>query len=370
MHILCRREAWYQAEILYMEGFNGLAVGSNTGWYSLQDLEEEDFDYSIIPAESFLPKFVSYYNNSKKYKEDLVRKVLYGNDWYSSVSNATRAESTKRLLQAIFLPMHALELFHKARNICSSDKLKAMESWDRGASLLVGSIEGSQVGGTINGTSWYSMSKEFCSFFGTCNDGSSNAKANGRMMTLLQEGTVPLNEGVCNNLGTIVENIESTLLIPLVQGTLHFAVLNGGPSEFRSYESLGAGYALARSILPLLKSGNEAMATVVNDWTSNPSVSEGSHNVVWNAIARTWESFGVNCQDIGEYNGTSFCQVVDSCSSNGCADPVLDDESTGKWNIDNGIGSPESSKDEDDGSDADTTIGLSRYQFSNSIIEL
>ena len=354
-----------------MEGFNGLAVGNNIGWYSLQDLEEEGFDYLILPADSLLKKFVLYYDNNEKYKEDLVRRCLYAEDWYSDVSNATRAQSMKRLFQAIFMPMHALELFHKATVECNNDKLKAREFWDRGASLLVGSIEGSEVDGAINGTSWYSMSKEFCGFFGTCNDGSSNAKANGRIMSLLQEGTDPLDVGICGDLVTVMEAIEETLMIPLVQGTLHFAVLNGGPSEFRSYESLGAGYAFARSILPLVSHGNIEMANIVDDWTSNPSFSQGSHNVVWNAIARTWESFGANCQDIGEYNGTSFCTVVDSCSSsNGCEDPVLDDKSSAKWNIDHGIGSPESSKDEDDGTDVDTTIGLSRYQFTNDIIEL
>ncbi len=314
MHILCRREAWYQARILYMEGYNGLAVGSNTGWKALEDLEEEEIDYPSLPAQSFIPKFMMYHGGNETYKEDLVMRGLLGTSWFSTVTPIARAEGTKRLFQAIFVPMHALELFYKARSTCTGDDTKnqAIEYWDRGASLLVGSIEGSEPDGNINGTSWYSMSKEFCKFFGTCNDGTSNAKENGEMMTLLVEGLQDL-VNTCDIPLSKMESIESTLLIPLVQGTLHFAVVNS--DSIKSQESLGAGYVFALSILPLIKAGNAASERYISDWTESPQ--QNKYRQVFEALARSWNAFNVDCIKIGAHIHTkatlgSFCDLINS----------------------------------------------------------
>ena len=313
MQILCRREAWYQARILYMEGYNGLKVGENSGWKALEDLEEEYIDYPSLPATSFLPKYIMYHGGNQTYKEDLVMQGLLGRSWFSTVTPSARAEGTKRLLQAIFVPMHTLELFYKARSTCTGGDTKneAIEYWDRGASLLVGSIEGKEPNGNINGTSWYSMSKEFCRFFGTCNEALSNAnaKANEEMMTLLVQGLEGLVDS-CEIPLTTMESIESTLLIPLVQGTLHFAVVNS--DSIQSQESLGAGYVLAQSILPLVKAGNAASEKYISEWTGSPQ--QDKYEKVFEALATSWNAFNVNCTKIGSHINTnigSFCDVIE-----------------------------------------------------------
>ncbi len=314
IHILCRGGAWYEAENIFTEGYNGLEVGKNTGWVTLQDLDNQKSSISS----SLETLFVDFYGN-QTYKGDMVKQALEGKDWYAGVSSDTRAESTKRILQTIFVPMYALEMFHKAMESCSDEKdFDTIKFWDRGASLLVGSIEGSKGGGSINGTSWYSMSKEFCGSFGTCVENSSSASANIKMMRLIKTGQQSILEGVCSGLISIVDDIESTLLIPLVQGTLHFASINGGVSGQKTDVSLGAGYAFARSISPVVFSFNRDSEYDISSWTKDPQPNSGV--IVTNAIARSWPGFGLDCESIGSIHGKSFCSFVNENSDGGDPD--------------------------------------------------
>ena len=290
-----------------------MEVGKNAGWVTLQDLSNEKSSISS----SLESLFVDFYGN-QTYKGDLVKHALEGQGWYGGVSSETRAESTKRLLQAILVPMYALEMFHKALESCEDEKdFDTMKFWDRGASLLVGSIEGSKSGGSINGTSWYSMSKEFCGPFGTC-DTNSNASAHVKMMALLKKGQESILEGVCSGLLSLVDDIESTLLIPLVQGTLHFASINGGDSGQKTDVTLGAGYAFARSISPVVFSFNRDSEYDISSWVKNPQ--SKSAEFLINAIARAWPGFGLDCESIGNIDEKSFCGFVNENSDGGNPD--------------------------------------------------
>ena len=89
MSILCQRGAWYQAKILYEEGYNGLEVGKNDGWLNLQALAQETFTHEKGALTSL---FVEYYGN-ETYKHNMMIDALDGLDWYSSAPHSGAGHS-------------------------------------------------------------------------------------------------------------------------------------------------------------------------------------------------------------------------------------------------------------------------------------
>ena len=102
-----------------------------------------------------------------------------------------------------------------------------VNAWDGGWAFYAGSLEGTEVGGSIDGgVMLYALAEEMCETFGTCtgdSDGDSLvgiSEVNVNLLSLWQIGQAHLEALECADAAAVIHGIVRLMAVPLVQGLL------------------------------------------------------------------------------------------------------------------------------------------------------
>ena len=117
-------------------------------------------------------------------------------------------------------------------------------------------------------------------------------------------------------MGKTVKEIESTMLVPLIQGTIFIA--NENELYFKKNTPSAAGYypegfILAQTILPVIHDVDQSAASdisgVMVEGFPDPEMSAASQPAkVFRAVQTALAKIdGINCDDVGTILGSNFC---------------------------------------------------------------
>jgi hypothetical protein len=185
-----------------------------------------------------------------------------------------------------------------ARALCEAkeDIESIMRSWDHGAAYLLGSS-------SLTGSGRLSpqdLAETTCSSFETCQKGDGEGGWNNRLVELLDDGRGALHDHSCSVLPKIITELQSLLLVPVIQETLRASL---------SAKTMNRAYVASRAIAPLLAPKEAArleslfpQSMVKYDSTIPPAA--------MNLLSTVLNDLGIDCKWIGKLNG------MDACSSN------------------------------------------------------
>lgn len=284
---------------------------------------------------SQIPHFIAYarYFKSDVYADTLVGNALQGiGEGTSSLTDLQRRVLSLRFSQTLVLRQGALDIIFDSISDCnmgqnSSAQLekksfgsKGMDvnAWDEVAGLLVGSISRN---GTIllsDHNIWYTpfdLAQRECIKFGVCIKGEI-APINQRMIELLYAGRAASSMASCAGIRKIGNELESLLLIPIIQALLSAAmkVFVDASPPLSNIEL----FVFSEAILPLIANINDEAATSlkilfeVDVLKPAPSV----FNEIFGTMAQFYKSLDLDCDLIGSLGGMNACNNATINASN------------------------------------------------------
>jgi len=191
----------------------------------------------------------------------------------------------------------------------------ARHIWDHVAALLIGSLEGTNAGGSLDlqdgQLSWNLANKRAFQF--STMGGRNYAVINEELEDLLYAGLGALEAPDCQWFLNVEDNLQHLLLVPLLQSVLRFAILSNGIMSDNDYRGIAAGEIIALTILPHIASHDENTAAVIKEnlvtvpGSSVPLVSSGPQELA-NALFGVISDLTYGCEYIGQ------TQEVDACA--------------------------------------------------------
>lgn len=305
--------AYGAVEDLYKNGKHALVVEES----SLQTLSL--YQLATTSQRSVVPQFDSfkrYYNDDEQYADTIIREAFASKE----ASAEQRREMAVKGMQYLVLYMAAAQEMYQSVAYCTStDSAKifdAEEAWDRAAAYLIGSAEGSKEDGSLDGLSFYALARERCEQFGTCAE-KGKTSWNDELNALLYTGRGAVLARACAEVRRATTEIETLMLVPLIQSTLHYANANAQLKQGTEEGDLAAGFIFSRAVLPLVEDSNRESADTINvtmdfQFTQKP-VKEGAA-AVWNAFARAYGHMGIECELVGATDSFDACTGATSPS--------------------------------------------------------
>ena len=247
--------------------------------------------------------------------------------------------------------MAILEKLYSSHEYCkASNNEAAASALDAAAAYAIGSMEGVEDGGSFDGNLLFMLAKRMCVHFGTC-AATNNAKVNEHIVSLFYAGQGEVEAGVslfwsrdrksisvfptsepcshfifffplqaCESLMKTITEIETDLLVPLIQGMLFASLENElsiGP-KIASDGLFPEGYVLSQSILPLINDASTSSAkdieNVMVGGFPNVIASSVDHQKVLLAVKNALPNMGVDCEQVGSIAGRSLCTGLLSIS--------------------------------------------------------
>lgn len=322
VRILTSLGAFSFAKYLYLYGRNSpLPQDSVSDSYELRSLHKMATTQDREAAVPFYTDFVQYYDDIA-YAEKAVLEALDGTGKWGSTGTESRTEVVALTCAYQIIYMYLLAEMADAIADCKSknplDNVGGSHSWDEVAAFLIGSLEGPTEGGSPDvddGQLLWNLANKRAFQFQTQNS-EGYSRTNSELEDLLFSGRGQLDAFDCGNLEKTVSRIQHWLLIPVIQSTLRFAIENYRLSEGSFHQGLAEGETFALSVLPIIKTYDEAAATLIEEnmiMTSGVKPVLNGPQAVANAFYEALDEFGISC----EYVGVS--SQVDACSKQGGA---------------------------------------------------
>lgn len=317
------------AKDLYEKGRN-MVITDSTGYStpsSLQYLASGMDTFKFVDDKSRLYHMFEDYYDNPAYANKLVLEAFE-----SSGKLAGKLAAIPTLLQTIVAPHFAIRAFFEAVDLCKNNSERASSVFDQGVAVLVGSNEGQGKGGSEAGVSWFSIAKAYCLEFNCGNI--QDPPVNKFVMQLLLDGQNFIGDGRCDDLEDHVEEIESLLLIPIIQGLLfHVEMLRLSPftatSDYSSHYAFVQ--AFSQAIIPVVSKVSKIQAHIIKESISISGETIDSTQV-WTAIGRILDDgtsttdIGITCEQIGSPNlimtGKSFCKFVETIHYDPTSAPI------------------------------------------------
>jgi len=279
--------------------------------FSLKDLATTS-SRQIVPSFEFFRNYfeaeVDEVANAAEYADHIISAALDTSTW-PLASPEQRTEIVVKTSQYMIVYMAALEAMYEAIDDCESNDSQRNENaaneWDKAAAFLIGSLEETESGGTKRGLMMYSLANKRCEQFNRCErDGT--AQLNGQLIELLYSGRGETMGRNCDALKKTTREIEAILQVPLIQGTLRYAIANERLMFFDKSKDLAEGYVFSHSVLPYVSEvDGEAAQTIKRNmdfqFDTEPVV-DGTRKV-FDAFASAIPRMGVDCEDVGSVDG-------------------------------------------------------------------
>lgn len=279
--------------------------------FSLKDLATTS-TRQIVPSFEYFKNYfgaeVDEIEDAADYADHMITMAL-DTDKLSLASPEQRTEIVVKTSQYMVVYMAALEAMYEAIDDCRSNdsqrKANAANEWDKAAAYLIGSLEGTESGGTDRGLMMYSLANKRCEQFNRCeNDGT--AELNSLLIDLLYAGRGETMGSNCDALQKTTKEIEQLLQVPLIQGTLRYAIANEKLLFFDKSKDLAEGYVFSHSVLPYVAEVDGDAARVIKrnmdfQFDSEP-VRDGTRKV-FQAFASAIPKMGADCEAVGTVDG-------------------------------------------------------------------
>ncbi len=288
---------------------------------SLRDFADYSAFKDIIDDEERSRIYVMYedFYNSENYAAELTEDGFETDDIY--YDDLLPKYYVPPLIKSLVVPQYAMRSFFAACDICTTSTTEAQKYWDRGTATIVGSIAsqasldiGENEGGT-RGASWYALNLEYCRYFNCGSDGDiSDPMPNRKMMDHIHSGFQAITRSDCNVLKHIVREMESILLVPILQGMLYHTAQRELTQDPYHY---GAAFAYSTAIVPILSIRSFEDAQMISDALEKDGEFTKASQV-WAACLASLPDLGIECKDLGEdtlgilsATPTSLCEHFD-----------------------------------------------------------
>ena len=300
---------------LHFQAYGAVEDWYRFGWNSLYSLEELATN-QVVPsllsgAPSYSDIFQAYYKNSS-FADDMVTSILDQVPPYNSATEDQIRNMLVGVLQYVIVFSTSASSLQYAVEMCSVDTNIALQYWDTGALLYIGSMEGPETGGSvIGGELMFSTARDLCGEFSTCvtestsNNGPAIAAVNEVVVQGFNEVMDMIVSGSCDIAQfSLDKQILPTMLIPLIQGTIKYASYNAGLQAGTTDSSLAIGDTIARGILPIVHQSDPAAADLISQNTafqlSTKPVEDG-FSAVAEALRGALTKMSTSCTDIGKF---------------------------------------------------------------------
>jgi len=172
-------------------------------------------------------------------------------------------------------------------------------SWDAAAAFYTGSLEGSD--GSGSGKLAYALADKRCGNFKTCGDMADSttggSKVNMDILDRLLIGQAKLAKGECQSARKEAEEIQTLMLIPLIQGTLRYAWKTDNEIYSEKAEAEGTIFALA--CVPAVAACDPDAAEVIASNLQVGQQNTASFAAVKSAFESTYKCLGIDGQMVG-----------------------------------------------------------------------
>ena len=318
---------------LHFQAYGAVEDWYRYGWnsiYSLEELATNQVVPSLISgASSYFDVFQAYYKNAS-FADDMISSILDQVPPYNSASEDQIRNLLVGVLQYVIIFCTSASSLQYAVETCSLDTNIALQYWDTGALLYIGSMEGPETGGSVfGGELMFSTARELCGEFSTCvtestsNDGLAIATANEVVVKGFNKVVDLIISGSCDDAKRILdEQILPTMIVPLIQGTIKYASYNAGLQAGTGDSSLAIGDTIARGILPIVGQNDPDGAEVISQNTafqlSTKPVGDG-FSAVADALRMALTKMSTPCTAIGKFEDEpgdgDMCGDLDFSSS-------------------------------------------------------
>ena len=315
-----KAQAYVAALDYYEYGYNAVEDGDK--FLSLKTLATGSLR-SVVGTQFNL--FSGFFLGGDKYADAIITDALNGSGLFTGAKPAQIAAAVSGVLTNLVMYMAVLERVYAAIETCKAGGDGAADGSglqiDQGVAFYVGSIEGPNEGGREGGRLLFAAAKKLCPSFGVCtNTTNGDATSNVDMIQAFKDIRDELVELGCLAAEEIVdEQLAPGLLVPLIQGTLFYAVNNDALTVQTDSPDLGAGYAYAQSILPLIDAADAASGTVIArnmDFNLLDDPVQDGPAEVFGAVKTgiqklTTPNMIDECPVIGRYGDGSFGDICD-----------------------------------------------------------
>ncbi|KAL3902947.1 MAG: hypothetical protein SGARI_005600, partial [Bacillariaceae sp.] len=221
-------------------------------------------------AEPYYSAFVSYHNDPN-YADAVIRDTLNGvGKWGSGTTeqrSAVVAETSA--FQVIYLHLLAQinDAVNNCRNVDEDGEYDLTHPWDEVAALLIGSLEGTEEGGSADvqdGQMIWGLSTRRGFQFQTLN-GQGYAQVNSQLEDLLFAGKGELDALECDMLEQTADKIKQLSFVPLMQSVLRYAVQNEQQSGDSGSRDLALGEVFALAVIPIVQMFDPESAALLEE---------------------------------------------------------------------------------------------------------
>jgi len=209
--------------------------------------------------------------------------------------------------------MYVVGLLEVAADNCdrAGDQPAMIYDWDTAVALYVGS-EAREAG--KGGHSIYTLANVECYKFGTC-EKNGEAPINTMIFGNFTEGKRKLESGNCRHARNSAEHIKSLMTVLLVQGVTRVMYAIDVQDDFQE-TTQGMGAAFASAILPLVNHCSSGRAQILFRDLAPGKALKGSYEVVKDALTRSYECLGIDCNDVGglvNFRGDGYLKGAEAC---------------------------------------------------------
>lgn len=303
IEIMLNMQALYAAKEIYDYGKHAiLSTNNRKEPLSLRSL-------AISPQREIVPSFAKFksYFGKLNYADDLIHDELNQRVSFPG-SDEQYTALIVNTLQYQVTYMAALQKMHQAVAGCESSNqaqtLQARADWDMAAAFIIGSmqktIETVKSSNQNDGYLLYGLGLDLCSKFNTCGRDKWLGVIDYSILDSLYSGSFLLEQRSCSSARVFANRIESQLLVPLIQGTLHAAYVNDQLQV--QDETFASGYVYSRTILPYIDDVDPDAAMVINknmDFQFEEEPVSSGYNKVFDAVSSAVNKMGISCDQIG-----------------------------------------------------------------------
>jgi len=271
--------------------------------------KEKMYDCQYCPYEDY-NKFYTYYDEydyAKKWTlaalDGTKTEFKNGDADFSDVGYDGRVEGAQKGMNYMGIWMKVVSKFEEAiddcKNSCDTCNNGGVAAWDQGVAFFAGSLAGASGDTDGTGKLIHALGDKRCKNFMTCGEEGGELKGEAKVNNdLLEEfigGQANLISGKCDRARVNQRRISQLMSIPLIQGTLRYAYINGVDGQEKE---VAEGATFAAAVLPLLHSCSAADADkVFNHVRLNGN--DPNFVSVKKAFERNYECLGISCDDIG-----------------------------------------------------------------------
>ncbi len=317
---------WQLAQNMYLHGKNSLQLSTNgddddsmhVEFRSLHSLARSDTRQGTM----FFDSMLIYNNNDPYYADELIKDTFIG-ERYKDETRQVKASIIYHVILTQIIFATVLGEMQDAINHChniSETKITnnpyrlntiSTFEWDQVAAYIIGSLEGSITGGSKDfndGVFLWNLANRRGIEFGRDND-DGYAIVNSAVRNYLLSGKGQIQNMNCNHMQTTSKNIAYTLLIPMVQTIVKYAISN----QFLSWSSdaveIFEGEIYARFLIPIFREFSDESADAIqeNMIRNVGSLVKDGPQAIADAYLPVAEKTGLMC----EFVGKSF--DVDAC---------------------------------------------------------